>query len=134
MKENIIYKACEDLASTLMAGNGVSKSEKTIQNVSEHSEISTKLYGYALEHAFSVRHRGGNDELIVRAINYINYVHAIHPLLGKYVWFDEMLRALLELTCPNIVLDNNIIQFFHDIEKGIKKARRTALNNAMYNT
>lgn len=129
MKKNIILKACQDLSTTLMAHEDVITLKKTFPNVSGHTEIANKLYGYALEHSFAVRHRGGNDEMIVRAINYINYVHAMHPLLGKYVWFDEMLRALLELTCPNIVLDNKTVVFLGDIEKGIKKARRMALNN-----
>jgi len=68
-----------------------------------------------------------HENIVVRAVDYINYVYAIPPLRGTYSWFDEMLRALLELSCPTIILDKERMSFLDDIEKGISTARKEAM-------
>ncbi len=129
MDPSIIYNACFELASTLMSKKKMLTIDRVEGSLTEQAEIANELNNIALEHLWGIINNGGNEKLIARAINYINFVHVIPPLKDNYSWFDEMLRTLLELTCPNIILDNKVILFLDDIENGIQKARDSMNNN-----
>jgi len=126
MDPNIIYTACFELASTLISKKKMLTIDRVEGSLTEQAEIANELNSIALEHLWGIIDNGGNEKLIARAINYINFVHVIPPLKDNYSWFDEMLRTLLELSCPNIILDNQIIEFLDDIENGIHKAKGDA--------
>ncbi len=123
MDPSIIYNACFELASTLIAKKHTLTINKVEGNLTEQAGIANELNSIALEHLWGIIDNGSDEKLIARAINYIHFVHAIPPLKDNYFWFDEMLRTLLELTCPKIILDNQVIIFLDDLEKGIHKAR-----------
>ena len=128
MDKNTIYNACFELASTLITKNETMTIIEVEESLTEQAEIANELNRIAYEHLWGIINNGGDENLIVRAINYINFVHVLPALKGNYTWFDEMLRALLELTCPNIILDKQVVIFLDDVEKGIHKARRATKN------
>ena len=129
MNENPLFEACFDLASKIL----VKKDTITIDQIEENLETLTneanKFHRMAIEHQLRLTDFEDHENIVVRAVDYINYVYAIPPLRGTYSWFDEMLRALLELSCPTIILDKERMSFLDDIEKGIKIARNETLNN-----
>jgi len=95
----------------------------------ELSEMTQELYKVSLEQFELVDGLGGNKDLLVKAIEYINQVHAVPLLRGNISWFNNTLRVLLELTCPNSILVKNSspYKFLIDIENGVKRTRRNAI-------
>jgi hypothetical protein len=65
----------------------------------------------------------GKPEIIIKAIKYIEHVHAIPMLKNNYEWFGYILAALIELACPNSKLSKNNLGFLDYLEDGIQEYR-----------
>jgi len=61
---------------------------------------------------------------VVRAVKYLADTHAIQPMHDSTEWFFFMLRALLELACPERVKNRDSLDFYSDIEEGLALAQR----------
>lgn len=84
-----------------------------------------KLYEKALciELDEFIRRQNRDPNMITRAIIYLNHTHAIPPMGDDTQWFYEMLVALIELACPNMIQSTESIVFLKDIEEGVVIAR-----------
>ena len=65
--------------------------------------VAAELVKIAEFHEEFVIGQGRDPNLIIRAVGYLNYVHAMPPMRDDTRWFDDMLRVLVELACPNSV-------------------------------
>ena len=97
-------------------------------NLNELNEMTENFYNSAMFYLVNIESLYGKDEIIIRAINYINEVHVIPPLRGNYAWFEYTLGAVLELACPNSRLSKKNLNFLNDIESGIKDYRENSLS------
>lgn len=89
------------------------------------AKAAVELYfDAAIQHEDFLVGQGRDPNIIVRAVRYIAYKHAIPPMEGDVESFASMLDVLIELACPNTGSDQDQEQFFKDIEEGIQEARR----------
>ncbi|WP_223246938.1 hypothetical protein, partial [Sulfuriferula thiophila] len=91
-------------------------------------EVLAKAYvelyfNVAIQHEEYLTGQGRDPNIIVRAVRYIAHKHSIPPMEGDIKEFSSMLDILIELACPNSVVDQNQELFFKDIEEGIQVAR-----------
>ncbi len=87
-------------------------------------KLADTFYTITLEHISRVKAQGRDPNIVVRAVKYLSDTHAIQPMHDSTEWFFFMLRALLELACPERVKNNDSLDFFADIEEGLAMARR----------
>ena len=127
IEEKAIRNACFKMACDLIWGNNILAIQETESDLKESFEMTDEFFRIAMYHYQTLEYFGKSSEILVRAINYINHVHAVPPVKGQYQWFSEALIVLLELVCPNTIIDKNspAAQFLKDIEKGITQS----LNN-----
>jgi hypothetical protein len=60
--------------------------------------------------------------LIVKAIRYLNQVHAIPPMDDNTMWFYNMASVLMEIARPNTVVDERGKPFLEEMLTGINKS------------
>jgi hypothetical protein len=87
-------------------------------------KLADTFYTISLEHISRVKAQGRDPNIVVRAVKYLADTHAIQPMHDSTEWFFFMLRALLELACPERVKNKDSLDFFSDIEVGLVMARR----------
>ena len=126
LKEHI-REACFNLSTSLMWEKESLTVERIEKHMSELNEMTEKFYEKAVFYFENIEALEGNEQIIVRAINYIEEAHAIPPLRGNYVWFDYTLGTLIELACPNSRLSEKNLEFLNDIETGIKDYRDNSI-------
>ncbi len=95
-------------------------------DVSKITKLAGLFYQHALHHVGRLRDQGHDPQILVRAVVYMAHTHAISPMHDSTEWFIFMLRALLELSCPEIGQDRDSIAFLADVEAGIRTACRRA--------
>lgn len=78
----------------------------------------------ALDSYYQVEQLENGQDILVRAISYIECAHAIPPLRGKYNWFSDTLQTLLELCNPNSGLTKELLPFLDDLDAGISDYRQ----------
>jgi hypothetical protein len=59
--------------------------------------------------------------LIVKAIRYLNHVHAIPPMDDNTMWFYNMLSVVVEIARPNTVVDERGKPFLEEMLTGINE-------------
>ncbi len=64
-----------------------------------------------------------DPNLITRAVNYLAYAHTMPPMRNNTRWFSDMLTVIIEMACPDVVVMEEGMPFYRDIEKGIEVAR-----------
>ncbi len=62
--------------------------------------------------------------LIVKAIRYLNHVHAMPPMDDDTMWFYNMLSVVVEIARPNIVVDERGKPFLKEMKQGIPRIKR----------
>lgn len=87
-------------------------------------KLADTFYTISLEHISRVKTQGRDPNIVVRAVKYLADTHAIQPMHDSTEWFFFMMRALLELACPERVKNRDSLEFFTDIEEGLVMARR----------
>jgi len=91
-----------------------------VQRIQKLADI---FYAISLEHISRVKALGRDPNIVVRAVRYLASTHAIQPMHDSTEWFFFMLRALLELACPEKVNQGDTLEFLSDIEEGLTLAR-----------
>lgn len=118
-----ILTACFDLSVSLMWEKDALTTDKIENSMTELQTMTEKFYKTALFYLEHIKSLERKPEILVKAIKYIDDVHAIPPLRNNYEWFDYTLGALVELACPNSRLNKNNLDFLNDIEAGIADYR-----------
>jgi hypothetical protein len=118
-----VREACFNLAEDLMWENDALKSEEVEESMNELSDMTEKLLQIALDSYYQVEQLENGQDILIRAINYIERAHAIPPLRGNYRWFFDTLHTLLELCNPNSIIDKEHLPFLEDLEAGINDYR-----------
>ena len=85
--------------------------------------VAAKFFEIAEFHEEFVTGQGRDPNLIIRAVRYLNHVHAMPPMRDDTRWFDDMLQVLVELACPNTGASRDQELFYQDIEQGIAESR-----------
>ncbi|MDD2335835.1 MAG: hypothetical protein PHD01_04575 [Geobacteraceae bacterium] len=91
-------------------------------DVQRIKKLADTFYTLCLEHIGRVKALGRDPNIVVRAVKYLADTHAIQPMHDSTEWFFFMLRALLELACPEKVNNRDSLVFFTDIEEGLAQA------------
>jgi hypothetical protein len=92
-------------------------------DVQRIKKLADTFYALCLEHISRIKKQGRDPNLLVRAVTYLADNHAIQPMHDSTEWFFFMLRALLELACPEQVKNRESLDFLADIEQGLAVAR-----------
>jgi hypothetical protein len=114
-----IRKACFDLSVSLMWEKDSLTIDKVDSHIDELQKMTDKFIEISNFYLENIESLNGNKDLLVRAINYIDHVHAIPPLRGDYGWFENTLGALIEMACPNSRITKRQLEFLTDIENGL---------------
>lgn len=122
----IIRAACFDLSVSLMWEADALTTDKIENSMDELQTMTEKFYKTALFYLENIESLDRKPEIIVKAIKYIDDIHAMPPLRNNYEWFDYTLGALVELACPNNRLNKNNLDFLNDVEIGIADYRDNA--------
>jgi len=85
--------------------------------------LADTFYHFALEHVGRIRRQGREPDILVRAVDYLARTHAIAQMHDSIEWFFFMLRALVELACPEQEQTGASAGFLDDLEEGIRRAR-----------
>lgn len=118
-----INKACFDLSVSLMWEKDALTIEKVDNHLDELKKMTDKFIEIAHFYLENIESLEGNKAILIRAINYIDQVHAIPPLRGNYEWFDNTLGTLIEIACPNSRITKNQLEFIQDLESGLEDYR-----------
>jgi len=111
-----LHAACYEAAQkTMMDARPV--------DVQRIQKLADTFYTFCLEHINRVKALGRDPNIVVRAVKYLAATHAIQPMHDSTEWFFFMLRALLELACPEKVKEEETLEFLRDIEEGLSLAR-----------
>lgn len=92
-------------------------------DVQRIQKLADTFYTFCLEHICRLKALGRDPNIVVRAVKYLAATHAIQPMHDSTEWFFFMLRALLELACPEKVDQKDSLEFLSDIEEGLSLAR-----------
>ena len=93
-------------------------------DVEKIRRLGDTFYHFAREHVLRMRKQGRDPDILVRAVAYLARTHAIVQMHDSTEWIFFMLRALVELSCPERKQSEETIAFFGDIEEGIRLARQ----------
>ncbi|MRR35029.1 hypothetical protein EG829_10115 [bacterium] len=93
-------------------------------DVEKIRRLADTFYHFAREHVVRFRKQGRDPDILVRAVAYLARTHAIAQMHDSTEWFFFMLRALVELACPEREQAGETLLFFGDVEEGIRLARR----------
>ncbi|MGA7828188.1 MAG: hypothetical protein WCA04_11035 [Geobacteraceae bacterium] len=93
-------------------------------DVQRIQKLADTFYGFSLEHISRVVKQDRDPNIVVRAVKYLADTHAIQPMHDSIEWFFFMLRALLELACPERLKNSDSLDFYTDIEEGMAIARQ----------
>lgn len=95
-------------------------------DVEKIRRLADTFYHFALEHMGRIRKQGRDPDILVRAADYLARTHAISQMHDSTEWFFFMLRALVELACPEKEQTAATMGFLADLEEGISRVRRSA--------
>lgn len=123
-----------DLDHEALRGACFEAARKTLEDarpmdVARINRLADRFYHHALEHVSRINNQGRDPNILVRAVHYLAHSHAIQPMHDSTEWFFFMLRALVELACPERLQNKETMAAFRDIEEGIALARIVDGNN-----
>lgn len=107
-----LQNACFEVAKT-------TKWERKPIDSEEITRHANNLYEAALWHAENGKDLGITVPIVTRAVSYLGQAHAIPPMSDDVTWFNNMLEAVLEIACPNIMVDGQARAFLQDLLNGI---------------
>jgi len=114
-----LWTACFDAARKAME-------DARPMDVERIRRLADTFYHFALEHMGRIRRQEREPDILVRAVAYLAQTHAIPAMHDSTEWFFFMLRALVELACPEKEQSRETMGFLADIEEGIGRARQGA--------
>lgn len=86
--------------------------------------LADTFHHFAREHVVRFRKQGRDPDVLVRCVAYLAQTHAIAQMHDSTEWFFFMLRALVELACPEKEQSGETVAFLGDVEEGIRLARQ----------
>jgi len=92
---------------------------RTPVDVEAVERLTIRLMSSARDHAEYLEGMRRDPNIIVRAIRYIEAHLVDYPYGDETGWFEDALRILVELVCPNAGERNGSHEFYADIEQGI---------------
>jgi hypothetical protein len=92
-------------------------------DVEKIRRLADTFYHFAREHVRRIKVQGRDPQILVRAVGYLARTHALKQMHDSTEWFFFMLRALVELACPDGRHTMESIGFLADVEDGIRLAR-----------
>jgi hypothetical protein len=95
-------------------------------DVEKIQRLADTFYHFARDHVSRIKAQGRDPGILVRAVDYLGRTHALSQMHDSTEWFFFMLRALVELTCPDGKQSTESIRFFADVVEGIRLAKRDA--------
>jgi hypothetical protein len=90
------------------------------------TRLAEAFYKHSLHHVGRLKDQGRDLGILERAVAYLAHTHAQPAMHDCTEWFIFMLRALLELSCPETVQNSETVRFLADLEDGMRAARETA--------
>ncbi|MBV8125510.1 MAG: hypothetical protein JOY60_06840 [Burkholderiaceae bacterium] len=99
----------------------------SVEDSIDHMLARTKVDTYvaaARQHEHFLLERGRDPNLLTYVVRYLTQAHAIPPLSGDLVWFNAAIDVMVDLACPNSLLDRTHEQLIHEMELGFEEARR----------
>lgn len=110
--KSALYKACHEVASNTLWDLEPPVPESV-------QDLANKYFEIAKDEIESRESLCSDPDVVVRAVKYLSHAHAIPPMKTDIAWFYNMLEALMELVCPNIIHTDSSSEIFRDIEKGM---------------
>lgn len=95
-------------------------------DVAKIRRLADTFYLFARDHVKRIREQERDPDILVRAVSYLARTHAIAQMHDSTEWFFFMLRALMELACPEMGTSGETPAFLADVEEGIRRFGREA--------
>ena len=124
LNKSALLEACEKVANQTLWQTPQPQDISDIIDFEQRNMLAQKYFEKALQHVEFITGQERDPNLITRAVVYLAYSHAIPPMKDDLSWFNDMLEALIELACPNVLHFKETSQFLYDIEKGINETRK----------
>jgi len=124
LNKSALLEACEKVANQTLWQTPHPQDISDIIDFEQRNMLAQKYFEKALQHVEFITGQERDPNLITRAVVYLAYSHAIPPMKDDLSWFNDMLEALIELACPNVLHFKETSQFLYDIEKGINETRK----------
>ena len=96
--------------------------ENSIDQMLARTKVDTYVAA-ARQHEHFLVERGRDPNLLTCIVRYLTQAHAIPPLSGDLVWFNAAIDVMVDLACPNTLLDRSHEQLIHELELGFEEAR-----------
>ena len=94
-------------------------------DVKDIEELANKLEKDSLFYLEFIETQGRDPDLLIRAIRYIGHSLTFPSESTDISWFGEVLGTLIEIACPNTILNKEIGLFLDDLEEGIIESRKS---------
>jgi len=127
--KDALFEACKKVASQTLWQTPCPNNLSDIIDSEQKQKTIQKYFEKSLWYVEFIVEQKRDPNLITRAVLYLLQSHAIPPMKDDLEWFSDMLKALVELACPNSILTKETVQFLYDIEEGIKESFKN-LNNS----
>ena len=114
LNSEALYAACLDVARSTLWSEPPNPSD-------EIDALAHRFYAIAISHSEFIADQSRDPNLLVHAIRYLAYTHAIPPMKSDTRWFQDMLEVLVELACPNSNLPPAGKNFLREIRTGLKE-------------
>ncbi|SNT02067.1 hypothetical protein SAMN05216374_2334 [Tardiphaga sp. OK246] len=111
--ENDLKSACFELARTTKWSRKPIDAELLSSLAVKFEEIARGFVEESLDR---------DIPLIVKAVRYLNQVHALPPMDEDTSWFYNMLSVVVEIARPNTVVDERGKPFLEEMQKGIHRS------------
>ena len=121
--KNALIKACKKVASQTLWQTPNPIDITDIIDSEQIKQTTQKYFEEALRHVEFITEQKRDPNLITRAVLYLSESHAMPPMKEDITWFSNMLEALIELACPNVIHSGKSAEFLYDVEDGIEKIR-----------
>jgi len=115
LAHNALRTACFEAARKTMADSRPTDLEKI-------QRLADTFLRLAMQHMGRITGQGRDPRILARAVSYLARTHAIPQMHDGTEWFFFMLRALVELSCPEKELDGEAMAFLEDLAEGIRRA------------
>ena len=94
-------------------------------DVKDIEELANKLEKDSLFYLEFIETQGRDPDLLIRAIRYIGHSLTFPSESIDISWFGDVLGTLIEIACPNTILNREIGLFLDDLEEGIIESRKS---------
>lgn len=123
LDRDFLLRACQKVVKSSLRQPSKPTHINDVIDTDQIKRLTKMYFEEALQHVEFIQDQGRDPNMIARAVIYLAESQAIPPMKEDLMWFSNMLQALLELACPNIIITKDAQQFFEDIKSGIEIAK-----------